>query len=259
LVFHAFAGYLWEAPTAFDAPVIAPLLNPALAGQKLPLDVKPATTWSGEVGVTFHPWRRMNIGVDGWGRLMHDWLDHQNIGNSDLWAAFNWDKGWAAGGDLLANGEILRFWKSQFILDGFGNLSGQDTGQEGIDSLSYLFPPVVLQQSQTWSVQDHTQFWTANVGLVLRDIDKSNTLSLRVNYGSGFHTGIVTNELVPEHTTVDVSASHTFDVPLRPQIVFDVFNLFDDIYAYRLGTAYFGNSQFAPLRRFDVRLLVHFG
>jgi hypothetical protein len=30
------------------------------------------------------------------------------------------------------------------------------------------------------------------------------------------------------------------------------------MYAYRLGTGYFGNSQYAPTRRFDIRLIVHF-
>ena len=80
-----------------------------------------------------------------------------------------------------------------------------------------------------------------------------------MNYGSGFHTGINNTLAVPEHTTFDLSASHTFNVPTRPQVVFDVFNLFNDIYAYRLATGFFGNSQYAPLQRFDVRLILHFG
>ena len=48
-------------------------------------------------------------------------------------------------------------------------------------------------------------------------------------------------------------------MPTKPEIVFDAFNLFNDIYAYRLATGFFGNSQYAPLRRFDVRLIFHFG
>jgi hypothetical protein len=106
---------------------------------------------------------------------------------------------------------------------------------------------------------DHVQDWTANVGLTLHDADRWNNLSVRFNYGSGFHTGIATNEVVPEHSTVDVTVSHVFDMPLRPQVAFDVFNLFNDIYAYRLGTGFFGNSQYAALRRFDLRLIFHFG
>ncbi len=90
-VIHAFAGYLWEAPTNFDAPVIAPLVgvpNPGVAtlNAQHPL---PATTWSGELGITFHPVHKLSLGVTGWGRLMRNWLDHQNIGNTPLWVAFS--------------------------------------------------------------------------------------------------------------------------------------------------------------------------
>ncbi|HUB06227.1 MAG TPA: TonB-dependent receptor [Myxococcales bacterium] len=257
VVAHAFVGYLWEAPTDFDAPVIAPLVNPG--GPAPYLDMKPATTVSSELGITFHPVHKLALGIDGWNRIMRDWLDHQNIGNTPLWAAFNWAKGTAWGGDLFGNGEIVRFWDDRFILDGFGNLSTEWADQLGIDSNQFLFDPGTLAGSSIDSIQDHIQFWTANVGLMLHDVERWNSLSVRVNYGSGFHTGINNTLAVPEHTTVDVSASHTFDMPTKPQIVFDAFNLFNDIYAYRLATGFFGNSQYAPLQRFDVRLILHFG
>ncbi len=67
------------------------------------------------------------------------------------------------------------------------------------------------------------QFWTTNVGLLLHDAERLNNLSVRVNYGSGFHTGVATNELLPEHTTVDATLSRTFKVPGRPEVAFDVF------------------------------------
>ena len=259
VVIHGFVGYLWEAPTNFDAPLVAGIVDPTLAGQKLPVDMKAAKTWSGQLGVSYHPTSKITIGIDGWGRLMQDWLDHQNIGNTALWAAFNWDQGWAAGGDVFATGEIGRFFDNALIIDGFGNVSGQQAKQKGIDSLTYLFSADDLQGSQTWTVMDHVQFWTANAGLLLHDADNRTNLSVRFNYGNGFHVGVVNNNLVPEHATVDVTMSHTFDLPVPITVAFDAFNLFNDIYAYRLGTAFFGNSQYAPLRQFDVRLIGHFG
>jgi TonB dependent receptor len=153
----------------------------------------------------------------------------------------------------------VKFLHNQFILDGFGNLSYAEAEQLGIESQLFLFNPLTLQQADSWTTMDHVQNWTANIGLMLHDADKRNNLSVRVNYGSGFHTGIVTDELVPEHTTVDLTASHTFDMPTQPELAFDAFNLFNDIYAYRLGTGFFGNSQYAALRHFDVRLIFHFG
>ena len=260
VVLHAFAGYLWEAPTNYDAPVIAPLVGATASAATLNAEHPlPATTWSGEVGITFHPEHKLALGVTGWGRLMHNWLDHQNIGNTPLWAAFNWDSGTAVGGDLFGNGEIVRFWDNRFVLEGFANLSTEWADQLNIDSNQFLFDPGDITGSAVDSIQDHVQFWTANVGLILHDIDRWNSLSVHVNYGSGFHTGINNTLAVPEHTTTDISVSHTFDMPTKPQLILDVYNLFDDIYAYRLATGFFGNSQYAPLRRFDVRLLFHFG
>ncbi len=259
VIIHAFAGYLWEAPTVFDAPVIAPILNPSLAGQSLPNNLKAATTWSAELGVSVHPITRFTLGADVWGRIMQNWIDHENIENSNLWAAFNWEKGQAIGGDIYFTGEITRFADGRFILDGFGNLSYQYADQYNINSLQYLFPADDLQASLTNSIQDHVQFWTMNLGFMLHDFDKMNNVALTINYGSGFHTGIDNDTTVPDHFVVNVTASHTFDVPTKPTIAFDAFNLFNDLYAYRLGTGYFGNSQYAPTRRFDIRLTVHFG
>ncbi|HZD32008.1 MAG TPA: TonB-dependent receptor plug domain-containing protein [Candidatus Angelobacter sp.] len=257
VIFHGFLGYLWEAPVNFDAPVLAPILIPSLAGQPQPADLKPATTLSTELGISVHPKPNITLGLTVWGRWTSNMLDHQNIGNSELWASFNWQKGRAAGFDVYGYGQFAKF--LGLILEGFANLSAQDAQQLNINSQKFLFSPSDLTASGVWSTMDHVQNWTANVGLILHDVGKWNNLAIRFNYGSGFHTGIATNEVVPEHSTFDVTLSHMFDLPLKPEVAFDAFNLFNDIYAYRLGTGFFGNSQFAALRRFDLRLLLHFG
>jgi outer membrane cobalamin receptor len=256
VILHGFAGYLWEAPVNFDAPVLAQVLIPGVSGPQ-PVDLKAATTLSTELGVSVHPTPRLTLGLTGWYRFTYNMLDHQNIGDSALWASFNWAEGRAYGFDLYEYGQLAKFWG--FILDGFANLSAQTAQQLRITTQKFLFGPDDIAGSGVWTTMDHVQNWTANVGLTLHDADRWNSLSVRFNYGSGFHTGVATNETVPEHSTVDVTVSHVFDLPSKPQIAFDVFNLFNDIYAYRLGTGFFGNSQFAGLRRFDLRLLFHFG
>ncbi len=259
VILHAFVGYLSEMPVNYDGPVAAQILQPSLVGQLLPVDLKAATTESAELGVTIHPARKLTLGLWAWGRLTQNMLDRQDIGNSLLVASFNWAHGRAAGGDFFGNGQIVRFLEGRLVVDGFGNLSYQDAQQLQISSEQYLFTPAELAAAEQWTTMDHVQFWTANVGLVLHDSERQSNLAVRFNYGSGFHSGIATNEEVPEHATVDVTASHTFKFPGRPEVAFDVFNLFNDIYAYRLGTAFFGNSQYAALQHFDLRLIVHFG
>ena len=258
VLFHAFAGYLWETPVNYDAPVIGQILVPGLAGRTLPVDIKPASSISAELGLAVHPIPSLTIGLDGWGRWTHNMLDHQNIGASDLWASFNWDQGRAWGGDLYATGQLAKY-DGCFVLDAFGNVSVQRAQQLDITTQQFLFSADDLAGSRQWTLMDHVQNWTANAGLLLHDWNKHNNASVRLNYGSGFHTGIANNETVPEHTTVDLTASHIFDAPGRPEVAFDVFNLFNDLYAYRIGTGFFGNSQFGALRRFDIRLIVHLG
>src|SRR5262249_30070713 len=102
----------------------------------------------------------------------------------------------------------------------------------------FLFGPDDIAGSQTWTVMDHVQFWTVNAGLMLHDADRHNSASVTLNYGSGYHVGVATNETVPEHTVVNINLSHTFDFPTRPTLRFptsrtlapDVLTLFNVLY-----------------------------
>ena len=84
-------------------------------------------------------------------------------------------------------------------------------------------------------------------------------LSGLLNYGSGLRTGPISDETVPSHVTFDLSLRHRFDLAshVRPEVALDVFNLFNEIYAYRIGTGYIG-SAYGPLRRVDVRVVIPF-
>ena len=105
---------------------------------------------------------------------------------------------------------------------------------------------------------DHVQTWTANVGFDLHDEPQSNHFSGLVNYGSGMRTGPDSDQTVPSHVTLDLTLRHRFDAPLHPEVALDVFNVFNDVYKYRIATGYVG-SAYGPLRRVDVRLIIALG
>ena len=101
--------------------------------------------------------------------------------------------------------------------------------------------------------------WTVNSGLDLHDPGGATHLSGLFNYGSGMRTGFDNTSKVPAHSTLDLTLRHRFDVMwhLHPEVAVDVFNVFDEVYASRLGNGYVG-SAYGALRHGDVRLTVPF-
>jgi hypothetical protein len=124
--------------------------------------------------------------------------------------------------------------------------------------VSVLLSPEKVADKR-WVMLDHVQTWTANLGIDLHDTPASTHVSVVLNYGSGMRTGADSDKTVPSHVIVDLTIRHRFDIfsHLRPEIAVDVLNLFNEVYAYRIGTGYVG-SAYGPLRRVFVRLSVPF-
>jgi outer membrane cobalamin receptor len=248
---HAYAGYIWQPPNTIDGPVAARILVPGLAGHPIQDDLKAEKDWTGEVGIVGRVVRELEVGLTGWGRFAFDQLDRQNVGTTNLVASYNFAQGRAAGGELSLRLRGIRF------LDAFANAGLQLAQGQGISSENYLFTSE-QRKDTSWVTLDHVQTWTGNVGFDLHDDSATTHLSGLVNYGSGLRTGATDELSVPEHTTLDLTLRHRFDLFLHPQVAIDVLNVFNDVYAYRIATGYIG-SAYAPLRRINVRLSVPFG
>ena len=248
LVVHAFGGYLWQPPIVLDGPVAARILDPSLAGQAIPNDLKAETDLSGEVGIADRVLRRIKLGVTVWGRVTYNQIDRQTVGNTNLYVTYNYARGRAAGAEAYSVGTISP------LLDGFANVMVQMGQGEGVSSEKYLFTPAELA-FKGWGTLDHVQLVTVNTGFDLHDASKATHLSGLVNYGSGTRTGFYDTEHVPSHSTLDLTLRHRFDVPFRPEVAFDVFNVFDEVYPTRIGNGYIG-SAYGALRHVDVRLTV---
>ncbi len=252
LVVHAFAGYLWQPPIVIDGPVAAQIINPALAGQTLPVDLKAETDWTGEVGIADRLRRRVSFGVNAWGRIVEDQLDRQTVGTTNLYVTYNFQRGRAAGVEAWTVASIARY------VDGFANAGWQMGQGQGIESEKYLFTAAQIADNN-WVTLDHVQSWTVNAGFDIHDASGATHLSGLFNYGSGMRTGWDNTNKVPSHSTLDLTLRHRFGFPfgLRPEVAFDIFNVFDEIYASRLGNGYVG-SAYGALRHVDVRLTVPF-
>jgi outer membrane receptor protein involved in Fe transport len=246
---HAFVGYLWMPPS-LDAPTAARALGLVPANQPLVLDVRPEETWSAEVGVSVRPRAWIEAEFTAWGRLMKHPLDDEEIGNTDLKAEYNYTDGRAAGLELGIR-TAPAWW-----LTAFGNLSLEVVEGEGIATAKYLFDPDQLAFTG-YQAFDHEQRLTGNLGLDVHDRPGRTHLDILVEYGSGLRTGPTNDLTLPQHATVDVSLRHTFDIWGQPEAAVDILNLFDELWAYRLGTASVVGSAYAPLRRISARLTWH--
>lgn len=247
LVFHAYAGYLWQPPNTIDAAAAARILLPSLASTVLPVDLKAEKDWSGEVGVTDRVASWLVASLNAWGRITKDQIDRQLVGNTNLMVSYNFARGRAAGVELSGTATVNRY------LDGFAN-GGWQLGQgQGVASERYLFSPAEIADTG-WQILDHVQTWTANAGLDLHDAPATTHLSALFNFGSGLRTGATNEYTLPSHATVDLTLRHRFSLDcFKPEIAIDVYNLFNDIYAYRLATGNDG-SAWAPPRSVFVRL-----
>jgi outer membrane receptor protein involved in Fe transport len=246
---HASVGYLWQPPS-LDAPTAARALGLVPAGQPLALDVRPESDWSAEVGLTVRPRPWLEAGLTAWGRLMDHPLDDEEIGNTDLKAEYNYQRGRAGGLELELALASARW------LTAFGNLSLQVVQGQNIATAKYLFDDDQLAY-QGWQAFDHQQVATFNLGADLHDGARRTHLSALVRYGSGMRTGQSNQLTLPQHVTVDVSLRHLFDLWGQPEVAIDLLNAGDELWAYRIGNASVVGSAYAPLHRIFGRVTWH--
>jgi hypothetical protein len=225
---------------------------PLLAGQPVPVDLKAETDWYAEVGVAQRFSGQVTASLTAYGRLSQDLLDRQTVGATNLYESYNFTRGRAAGVEASVVLALRRY------LDGFANAGLQQGQGQGTDSARYLFTPQQLAYTG-WVTLDHVQRWTANVSLDLHDEQRATHLSAHFNYGSGMRTGDNDTLTVPSHSTLDLTLRHRFDLGthVHPEVAVDVFNVFNEVYATRIGNGFVG-SAYGPLRHADVRLIVPF-
>ncbi|HTR53456.1 MAG TPA: hypothetical protein VMJ10_22340 [Kofleriaceae bacterium] len=248
IALHAFVGSLWQPPNTVDAAVAARVLVPALAGQPLPVDLKAEKDWAADAGISDRVARWLIVQLDAWGRLATDQLDRQLVGNTNLMASYNFARGRAAGVELSGSTRVGTY------VDAFANAGWQLGQGQGVASERYLFTPDELAD-QSWQILDHVQSWTANVGFDLHEGMRAAThLSGLFSFGSGLRTGATNEYTLPPHATFDLTLRHRFDLACyHPELAIDIYNLFDDVYAYRLATGNDGSAWALP-RTVFVRL-----
>jgi len=164
-----------------------------------------------QVGVTI-PYRGWALDADNFQTHAWNWLDHNNIGESNLFWPITWDQALIQGWELTLRSPVL--WRrGQFHL-AYANQIAQATSPI---TGGLICPPATPTCSQYpppgYGPVDHDQRNTLNLGFNA-NLPWQTFVSTNVYYGSGFHNGTPTaqypGDYLPGHTTFDLSLGKSF-------------------------------------------------
>jgi hypothetical protein len=212
-VFRGFYGYYYQAPPLVTATgALLGLAN----NQNLtfaPLRGERDIEWQFGVTIPYHGW---NLSADNYETRARNWLDHNNIGESNLFWPITWDAALIQGWELTLRSPNV-WHRSQFHL-AYANQIAQATSP----ITGGLICPVPVTSACPLDIPpglapvDHDQRNTLNVG-VNTNLPRHAYASANVYYGSGFTNGLYGTPqaqypglYLPGHTTFDLALGKTF-------------------------------------------------
>ncbi len=212
-VLTGFYGYYYQAPPLVTAT--GPLLDLA-NGQNLtfaPLHGERDIQWQYGVAI---PYRNWTLSINNYETRAENWLDHNNIGESNIFWPITWSyaliQGWSAtlrSPDVFHHGQFHLAYANQ-IAQATSPITGGLVCPAPVTSACPLDIPPGL------APVDHDQRNTLNVGFD-GILPGKVTASTNVYYGSGFLNGLYgtpqaqyPGEYLPSHTTFDLSVGKTF-------------------------------------------------
>jgi hypothetical protein len=209
-VFHAFYGDFYQAPPLVTAT--GPLLDLANSQSFAFAPLHGERDEEHQFGVTI-PLRGWALDADTFQTRAKNWLDHNNIGESNIFWPITWDSALIQTWELTLRSP--RLWhRGQFHLayaNQIAQASAPITG--GLICPSPVTPACPLFIPPGLSPVDHDQRNTLNFGFNAT-LPWQAYASTNVYYGSGFTNGLpdaqYPGNYLPGHTTFDLSVGKSF-------------------------------------------------
>jgi hypothetical protein len=208
-VFRAFYGKYYQAPPLVTAT--GPLLGLASSQNFTFAPLHGERDEEHQFGVTipFHGWA---LDADTFQTEASNWLDHNNIGESNIFWPITWDMALIQGWEVTLRSP--RLWhRGQFHL-AYSNQIAQATSPI---TGGLICPPATpicsAYPPPGYGPVDHDQRNTLNFGFN-GNLPWRAYASTNVYYGSGFHNGtpdaLYPGEYLPAHATFDLSLGKSF-------------------------------------------------
>jgi len=212
-VFRGFYGYYYQAPPIVTAT--GALLGVATGQNFTFANLHGERDIEYQIGLTI-PFRGWTLDADNYVTRAQNWLDHNNIGESNLFWPITWDKALIQGWELTLRSPSV-WHRGQFHL-AYANQIAQATSPitGGLVCPLPVTPACGLDIPPGFSPVDHDQRNTLNVGYNA-NLPWQMYVSTNVYYGSGFTNGLFgapnaqyPGPYLPAHTTFDLSLGKTF-------------------------------------------------
>jgi hypothetical protein len=212
-VFHGFYGHYYQAPPLVTATGALFGLASSQNFTFAPLDGERDREYQFGVMIPFHGW---SFEGDNYKTLATNWLDHNNIGESNLFWPITWDA-------ARINGWTVTLW-SPHLWDGgqfhlsYANQIAEATSPVtgGLICPTPVTPACALDIPPGFAPVDHDQRNTLNAGYIT-SLPWRTYASTNVYYGSGFTNGLYgepyaqyPGQYLPADTQVDLALGKTF-------------------------------------------------
>jgi hypothetical protein len=210
-VFRAFYGKFYQPPPLLTAT--GALLQLANNQDFTFAPLRGERDEEHQFGVTI-PFKGWSLDADNYQTLASNWLDHSNIGESNLFWPITWDAALIQGWELTLRSP--RLWhRGEFHL-AYANQIAQATSPitGGLICPLPVTPDCGSDIPPGFSPVDHDQRNTLNLGFN-GNLPWKSYAAINVYYGSGFTNGSPDAEFpgdyLPAHTTFDVSLGKNFE------------------------------------------------
>jgi hypothetical protein len=207
-ILHAFYGHFYQPPPLLTAT--GPLLDLANSQNLTFAPLHGERDEEYQFGITI-PFRGWSLDADHFQTKAQNWLDHSNIGESNLFWPLTWYQALIQTWELTLRSP--RLWhRGQFHLA----YANQIAKAEGPFTGGLICPtpaPPGCEPPPGYAPVDHDQRNTLNLGFNAT-LPWQSFASVNVYYGSGFTNGMPNAEYpgnyLPQHTTFDLSAGKSF-------------------------------------------------
>jgi hypothetical protein len=209
-VFRGFYGYYYQAPPLSTATSQLQTLASGQGFAFAPLRGERDIEWQFGVTIPIHAW---TLSADNYENRAGNWLDHNNIGESNIFWPITWKYALIQGWELTLRSPQV-WHHGQFHL-AYANQIAQATSPitGGLVCPSPITPSCGLDIPPGLSPVDHDQRNTLNVGYN-ENLPWHSYASTNVYYGSGFTNGLpgvqYPGNYLPGHTTFDIALGKTF-------------------------------------------------
>jgi hypothetical protein len=208
-VFRGFYGYYYQAPPVTTATGQLQDLATNQGFAFAPLRGERDIEWQFGVTIPYHGW---TLDADNFETRAHNWLDHNNVGESNIFWPISWSYAQIQGWELTLRSPNL-WHRGQLHLAYANQFAQATTPITGGLICPSTMPTCPAYPAPGFGPVDHDQRNTLNLGFNAT-LPWHTYATTNVYYGSGFHNAFpgepYPGDYLPGHTTFDLSLGRTF-------------------------------------------------